>query len=222
MVNNILAYGAKRLAFSEQLRYNEREICALSAVCEVPMNMFAKITRSARQLSNTRTLTMAALLVALNVALASVRVQITPELRLSIGFITQVTAGMLLGPAVAMLTGAAGDIVSLVCFPSGAYFPGYTLTAVVGGLIYGLMLYERPRVGYLWALLTKALVSLVCNVFLNTLWLMLTSGQAMAALLPVRVLKNLGLLPFEALLLCMTASAVTLVMKRLHPRRTRD
>ena len=84
------------------------------------------------------------------------------------------------------------------------------------------MLYERPRVGYLWALLTKALVSLVCNVFLNTLWLMLTSGQAMAALLPVRVLKNLGLLPFEALLLCMTASAVTLVMKRLHPRRTRD
>ena len=179
------------------------------------MNMFAKITRSARQLGNTRTLTMAALLVALNVALASVRVQITPELRLSIGFITQVTAGMLLGPAVAMLTGAAGDIVSLVCFPSGAYFPGYTLTAVVGGLIYGLMLYERPRV-------TKALVSLVCNVFLNTLWLMLTSGQAMAALLPVRVLKNLGLLPFEALLLCMTASAVTLVMKRLHPRRTRD
>ena len=186
------------------------------------MNMFAKITRSARQLGNTRTLTMAALLVALNVALASVRVQITPELRLSIGFIAQVTAGMLLGPAVAMLTGAAGDIVSLVCFPSGAYFPGYTLTAVVGGLIYGLMLYERPRVGYLWALLTKALVSLVCNVFLNTLWLMLTSGQAMAALLPVRVLKNLGLLPFEALLLCMTASAVTLVMKRLHPRRTRD
>ena len=40
------------------------------------MNMFAKITRSARQLGNTRTLTMAALLVALNVALASVRVQI--------------------------------------------------------------------------------------------------------------------------------------------------
>ena len=187
MVNNILAYGAKRLAFSEQLRYNDRKICALSAVCEVPMNMFAKITRSARQLSNTRTLTMAALLVALNVALASVRVQITPELRLSIGFITQVTAGMLLGPAVAMLTGAAGDIVSLVCFPSGAYFPGYTLTAVVGGL-----------------------------------WLKLTSGQAMAALLPVRVLKNLGLLPFEALLLGMTASAVTLVMKRLHPRRPRD
>lgn len=186
------------------------------------MSIFAKLTRSAKQLSNTRTLTMAALLVALNVALASVRVQITPELRLSIGFITQVAAGLLLGPVVAMLTGAAGDIVALVCFPSGAYFPGYTLTAVVGGLIYGLMLYERPRVGYLWALMTKAIVSLVCNVFLNTLWLTLTSGSAMLALMPARIIKNLGLLPLEALMLCMTTSAVATVMRRLHPRRTRD
>lgn len=186
------------------------------------MSIFDKIARSARQLSNTRTLTTAALLIALNVALASVRVQITPELRLSIGFITQVAAGLLLGPVVAMLTGAAGDIVALVVFPSGAYFPGYTLTAVAGGLIYGLMLYGRPRVGYLWALMTKALVSLVCNVFMNTLWLTITSGSAMAVLLPARLIKNLGLLPFEALLLCMTTSVVTMVMKRLHPRGTRD
>lgn len=180
------------------------------------MNIRTSFSRSARLLSNTRALTMAAMLIALNVALASVRVQITPELRLSIGFVTQAAAGMLLGPVIAMLTGAAGDLVSLLCFPSGAFFPGYTLTAVVGGLLYGLMLFGRQRVGYLRALMAKGLVSLVCNILLNTLWLTMTTGQGMLALLPARLIKNLCLLPIEALLLFMTASTVRMIMRRLN------
>lgn len=180
------------------------------------MNIRTSFSRSARLLSNTRALTMAAMLIALNVALSSVRVQITPELRLSIGFVTQAAAGMLLGPVVAMLTGAAGDIVSLICFPTGAFFPGYTLTAVVGGLLYGLMLFGRPRIGYLRALAAKGVVSLACNILLNTLWLTMTTGRGMLALLPARLIKNLCLLPVEALLLYMTATTVMVVARRLN------
>ena len=81
------------------------------------MSIKSSFTRSAKLLTQTRALTMAAMLVALHVALSSVRVQITPELRLSIGFITQAAAGMLLGPVIAMMTGAAGDIISHLLFP---------------------------------------------------------------------------------------------------------
>ena len=56
------------------------------------MSIKSSFTRSAKLLTQTRALTMAAMLVALHVALSSVRVQITPELRLSIGFITQAAA----------------------------------------------------------------------------------------------------------------------------------
>lgn len=183
------------------------------------MSVKSAFTRSAKLLAQTRSITMAAMLVALHVALSSVRVQITPELRLSIGFITQAAAGMLLGPTVAMLTGAAGDIVSHLLFPTGAYFPGYTLTAMVGGVIYGLMLFDRPRVTYLRALCTKAIVSAVCNLLLNTLWISLTGGKAMAILLPARALKNLGLLPIEALLMYMTAAALCVVLRRAGVQR---
>ena len=183
------------------------------------MSIKSSFTRSAKLLTQTRALTMAAMLVALHVALSSVRVQITPELRLSIGFITQAAAGMLLGPVIAMLTGAAGDIISHLLFPTGAYFPGYTFTAVVGGLIYGALLFDRPRMGYLRALATKGAVSAVCNLFLNTLWISMTGGKAMMVLLPARALKNLGLLPIEALLLYMTAAALTVVLKRAGVQR---
>lgn len=183
------------------------------------MSIKSSFTKSAKLLTQTRSLTLAAMLVALHVALSSVRVQITPELRLGIGFITQAATGMLLGPVIAMLTGAAGDIVSHLLFPTGAYFPGYTLTAVVGGLIYGIMLFDRPRVGFLRALSTKALVSAVCNLLLNTLWISMTGGKAMTVLLPARALKNLGLLPIEALLIYMTAAALAVVLRRAGVQR---
>lgn len=180
------------------------------------MSIYTKIARSAKQLRSTRALTMASMLVALHVALSSVRVMITPELRLGIGFVTQAAVGMMFGPVMAMLTGVAGDLVSHICFPSGGFFPGYTLTALVGGLIYGLLLYDRPHIGYMRALLAKGMVSLVCNVVLNTCWLMITSGQALAVLLPMRFLKNVCLLPLEGLMIYMTASALALVEKRAH------
>ena len=83
----------------------------------------------------------------------------------------------------------------------------------------GALLFDRPRVGYLRALATKGAVSAVCNLFLNTLWISMTGGKAMMVLLPARALKNLGLLPIEALLLYMTAAALTVVLKRAGVQR---
>ena len=65
----------------------------------------------------------------------------------------------------------------------------------------------------------KGAVSAVCNLFLNTLWISMTGGKAMMVLLPARALKNLGLLPIEALLLYMTAAALTVVLKRAGVQR---
>ena len=81
----------------------------------------------------------------------------------------------------------------------GAYFPGYTLTAVVGGLIWGLWLY--PRKITVWrAIGAKTCINLFCNICLNTLWLTVTGGKAMSVLLVTRVPKTLILLPIEIVL----------------------
>ena len=36
---------------------------------------------------------------------------------------------------------AIGDILGMMIFPSGSYFPGFTLTAFLTGVIYGVVLY---------------------------------------------------------------------------------
>lgn len=177
------------------------------------MNILSKFRESARMLSHVRTITLAAMLIALNVALGSVRIYVTPEMRLSMGFVTQTVAGMVLGPVVAMITGAVGDIVSLMIFPSGAYFPGYTLTAIVGGMINGLMLFRQGKISIPRALITRVLINVICYIGMNTLWLTMTTGKGMLALLPARAIKNAVLCPIEAAIVFLIAIAVQSAIK---------
>ena len=108
---------------------------------------------------------------------------------------------MLFGPVVGMMAGVCTDVLGYFAgnLSMGAYFPGYTLTAVVGGLIWGLWLY--PRKITVWrAIGAKACINVFCNICLNTLWLTITGGKAMSLLLVTRVPKNLILLPLEIVL----------------------
>lgn len=173
-------------------------------------NLFAA---SAAELRTPRCLTLTALLIALNVAmdLLNLRVQLTPDLRITFGFLCNAVIGMLFGPVVGMTAGFCTDVMGyLVNQGGGFYFPGYTLTAIVGGLLYGLWLYQpaRPRSlqdGRLGRIVrvvgAKASINLCCNIGLNTLWLTMTGGKALTLLLPARVLKNVLLLPLECVLL---------------------
>lgn len=77
-----------------------------------------------------------------------------------------------------MMAGVCTDVLGYFAgnLSMGAYFPGYTLTAVVGGLIWGLWLY--PRKITVWrAIGAKTCINLFCNICLNTLWLTVTGRQ---------------------------------------------
>ena len=172
--------------------------------------------RSARELRDVHCLAVTALFIALNVALdlMNIRIWITPELRVGVGFVLNASIAMLYGPSVGMMAGFCTDVLGYLANPvGGAYFPGYTLTAIVGGLIYGLWLYPRkPTV--LRVIGAKACINLFCNIGLNTLWNAMTAGKAMAVLLPVRAVKNLMMLPVEVVLLFLATRLVLTVAKR--------
>ncbi len=168
---------------------------------------------SARCLRQPRCLALTALFIAMNVALdlTGLTLRISPELRIGFGYLCNASIGMLFGPVVGMVAGFCTDVLGYFAgnLTMGAYFPGYTLTAITGGLLYGLWLY-RPsgallRDSRLKRMLrvtgAKASINLICNVGLNTFWLTLTQGQAMAVLLPWRVAKNALLLVPESILL---------------------
>lgn len=112
-----------------------------------------------------RQLTVSALLIALDVVFSRVLAINTPLMKIGLGFAAVALSAMLYGPLWAALTAALGDLVGALLFPTGAYFPGFTATAALTGLIFGLFLYRREKS---WP---RAFLAALCNCLLVTLLL---------------------------------------------------
>nr|WP_297173043.1 folate family ECF transporter S component [uncultured Agathobaculum sp.] len=156
--------------------------------------------RSLRELRSTRCLALTALLIAINIALSllGLEIRLPPDLKIGFSFLANAAIGMLFGPSVAMVAGVCTDLLGYIATGSsmGMYFPGFTITAITAGLFWGLWLY--PRKSALWrAVGAKVCINLFCNIGLNTLWLTMTGGKAMTVLLAARIPKNLLMLPIE-------------------------
>lgn len=122
-------------------------------------------------------------------------------LRLSFGEIPIILAGLLFGPAGGALTGLTADLIGyLINSHGGPFFPGFTLSAALVGLIPGLL---RRRLKGSPTLIQAALIvlvtDLVTGVLLNTLWLTILYGQGFFVILPMRMLARLVTLPIYSL-----------------------
>lgn len=115
-----------------------------------------------------RQLTVSALLIALDVVFTRVLAINTPLMKIGLGFAAVAVSAILYGPAWAALTAALGDLIGALLFPTGAYFPGFTLTAALTGLIFGLFLYRREG-SWLRAFLAALTNCLLVTLLLNTL-----------------------------------------------------
>ena len=164
------------------------------------MQVMEKFRASAAEFKKLKTLVVCAMLIALNLIIDSFSIPIGSFVRIGFAFVTIAMAGMLFGPVASMTCAALSDILAAVLIPRGAYFPGFTITAIVGGLIYGLMLYGK-KITFLRALATKGLVNLFANIILNTLWLSVMYGNSFIAIVGMRILKNAAALAFEAAIL---------------------
>lgn len=133
-----------------------------------------------------------ALMVALNVVLGRFSVQIVPQVRISVlGFLPIALSAMLMGPMYGALTGAMGDVVNFFLFTHvyGPYFPGYTVTALLSGTWYGVVLRDK-QVTWGRAALAIIPVILVGEMGLNSLWTYVLYGDTLWANLPLRLVTN--------------------------------
>ncbi len=164
--------------------------------------MLNKIKDSAKSLQRTRVLCTAAVMSALFVVLYSIKLQITPDLRITFTFIPLALAGWLLGPIPAIFVGFVGDFVGCLLFPAGPYFFGFTLTKMLTGLFYGLVLYKsNPKNLFLPVTLATLSVNILLNVLLNSFWLTFMYEKAWIVQAASHFVKNIIALPVEILLL---------------------
>ena len=155
-----------------------------------------------KQLHRPQALAGAALLAALHLVLNQFTIPLGPYLQVGFDFLTIGTTGMLYGPWVAGISGIITDILGYMLRPDGPYFPGWTLSAFLMGVLYGLLLYGR-RVHLGRVIVTRVLMVVIFNFFLTPLWLSMLYGQAFVVMTGMRLVKNLIKFPLDVALLYM-------------------
>lgn len=166
----------------------------------------------------TEQIAIIALLIAFKLVLSRFSVPISPENRLSFGFLGTALLGTLYGPWIAGFANAGSDLLSSAIFGSGGqFFIGFTFSAFLGGVFYGVFLY-RDRVNWYHILLAVLCNSLITNLFLNTLWVHWLYKTPIIALLLARIPQNLimGPLRFGVIYLLLNAPQLQGVLKRLR------
>lgn len=109
------------------------------------------------------------------------------SIKLSLDFVPVVIAAVLFGTVPAVVMSILADILGAFLFPVGPFFPGFTVTAALTGVIYGLILHKRqsfPRV-----ICAVVLQQLLCSLLLNTFWLHLLYGLPYLPTLTARLIQ---------------------------------
>ena len=158
------------------------------------------ILLSMEEFKSTKSLVVLSLLVALNVILGFFSVTISPTIKVGFAFLANSAAGFLFGPIPAGIAAAMCDIIKYLIKPDGPYFPGFTISAFIGGFVYGICFYKK-KITMSKCIFSKVFISLFVNIGLNTLWLSVLTSKYFLALLPLRITKNIITTPFEIVFL---------------------
>lgn len=160
-----------------------------------------------------------ALLIALNIILVRfASLNLGPLLRINLGFISIAIMGILFGARSAAIGAALADFIGAIIFPTGgAYFPGFTLSALISGFIYGKMFYGH-KLSISRIVLSNLLIIVIVQLLLNTLWLSMMTGKAFIVLISTRVIKSFLALPLESALIMITYKYISPVFIKYAER----
>ena len=173
---------------------------------------------SADELKSVKNLCIMSLLLALRVCLNFLTLPLSDLCHISFLFIVAGISGGMFGPFVATLFGGIGDILSYVIHPMGCYFFGFTVSAMVAGLIYGLILYKN-KFSVFRIVVAEVVVDIIVNVLMNTLWISILFGMGFWELLvSVRIPKNLITIPVSLCIFILLSPLINKFIKRVAVR----
>ncbi len=181
---------------------------------------------AAKNFTDVKILAIAALFIALRIAVKFFDIQFFPGLHLSLDCYVNSLGSMIYGPLVSLVVGLLSDSLGYVLDPGGyAYFFPYTLIEMSSSFIFALFFWKRNvTVGR--AITAKFTINLICNIVLSSIASVWYNSIYYGASLTVaaittyatnigRVVKNIVLFPFEAILIAIIIGACIPALKRL-------
>ncbi|MDD3191384.1 MAG: folate family ECF transporter S component [Bacilli bacterium] len=139
------------------------------------------------------------------------------ERKIYFSFVPMSLLALLFGPTVAIAGGFIADIIGFMLLPNGVFFPGYTLSSILGALIYALFFY-RSKITILRIFLAKFCVNIFVNAILGALWLKMMTPESTVYMVKLvsGLIKNIILLPFEVIILYLFFTAIIPIFKQFQ------
>lgn len=168
------------------------------------------IKTSAKEVRRVKSICGCAMLTALNVAVGTLFIPITPTLRIGFSSIFAGVSGMYYGPVITGMAGVIADTLKYIMRPDGPYFPGFAINELLTGMIYGSFFYKKeitlPRV-----ILARLCVTVFINLILTSLWLNIMYQNPLFTM--VRLIKNIIMFPMDVALLYAALKAAKRIKK---------
>ncbi|MCR5774673.1 MAG: folate family ECF transporter S component [Lachnospiraceae bacterium] len=162
---------------------------------------------------NVRTLTVCAMLLAVAVILGFFKIPISNVAEIRLQFLPVACGGMLFGPVAGAILGGLTDILGFIVKPTGPYFPGFTVSGIVQGVIYGFILYKKSvSVKRIFA--AQLIDTIIISLILNPIWLMVLYNQGFKAVFAARIIKVIIMLPINTVLLTVILKAADAAARR--------
>ena len=175
---------------------------------------------AAAEMKCTKTLVIAALMIALRVATKGIAVPIAPNLKLfnAASFINALGA-MIIGPVVCIPAAFLSDFLGVLLWEGlGTYFLPYVLTEIASSLIWALLLY-RAKPSTWRVMIGRFSICIFVNVLLGSVidmwWQEYFYGQATLALTLPRIAKNTFMFPIEAVVMTFFLSLMVPITNRM-------
>ena len=127
------------------------------------------------------------MLVAVHVLLSRILSVNAWNMKIGLAFLPVYAAAYLYGPWIAAIVGWLGDLIGALIFPIGPYFPGFTLSCALTGVIFGLLLKGgKPLKSVIAAV---AMDQVFIGLLMNTFWISLLYGSPFLQLMEIRAVQ---------------------------------
>lgn len=136
---------------------------------------------------NTKDFVLISILIGLNVVLARLLSINAWNVKVGFAFITVFVGAYMYGPMGGAIVNGIGDLIGALLFPVGPYYPAFTLTAILVGIVFGLFIKKEYKLS---SVVIACLINeIILSLFLNTYWISVLYNANFKALFLTRIIQ---------------------------------
>ncbi len=152
-----------------------------------------------KQTLKTKEITILAMFIVLDIILTRFLSVNMWNIRIGFGFLPTIMVAHMYGTKTTMIECGVADIIGAILFPTGAFFIGFTISAVVSGAIWGHFLYKEFSIKKL--IIAIIVEKIVCTLLITSISISILYGTPLVPVMIARIGQILLVSVFELILI---------------------